>query len=226
MEDMDMDLDPELMQKFSCLGTTNKDVHISEFQRMLGFQLNPDDCTFFLDVTSWNLQAAIGACYDFESPNISVPSMSFVEDVTIGEGESILPDTQFVKTWQIQNSGAEVWPPGICLKYVGGDQFGHVNMVMVRSLEPQEITDVSVQRCSPSRTGMYQGQWRMCAATGIYNGDVMWMILSVEVGGLLGVTQQLSSFEMEFKEQPHCKVEGNFNPFACPPKPNNQMKAI
>ncbi|KAF5929622.1 hypothetical protein HPG69_002343 [Diceros bicornis minor] len=117
-----------------------------------------------------NLQAAIGAYYDFESPNINVPSMSFVEDVTIGEGESIPPDTQFIKTWRIQNSGTEAWPPGVCLKYVGGDQFGHVNMVMVRSLEPQEIADVSVQMCSPSRAGMYQGQWRMCTATGLYYG--------------------------------------------------------
>lgn len=43
-------------------------------------------------------------------------------------------------------------------------------MVMVRSLEPQEIADVSVQMCSPSRAGMYQGQWRMCTATGLYYG--------------------------------------------------------
>uniref|UniRef100_A0A8D0NYU2 Inflammation and lipid regulator with UBA-like and NBR1-like domains n=1 Tax=Sus scrofa TaxID=9823 RepID=A0A8D0NYU2_PIG len=160
---------------------------------------------FFLESNNRNLQAAIGAYYDFESPNISVPSMSFVEDVTIGEGESIPPDTQFIKTWRIQNSGAEAWPPGVCLKYVGGDQFGHVNMVMVRSLEPQEIADVSVQMCSPSRAGMYQGQWRMCTATGLYYGDVIWVILSVEVGGLLGVTQQLSSFETEFNTQPHRK---------------------
>ncbi|XP_054554707.1 protein ILRUN isoform X2 [Talpa occidentalis] len=152
MEGMDVDLDPELMQKFSCLGTTDKDVLISEFQRLLGFQLNPAGCAFFLDMTNWNLQAAIGAYYDFESPNISVPSMSFVEDVTIGEGESIPPDTQFIKTWRIQNS------------------------------------------------------------------DVIWVILSVEVGGLLGVTQQLSSFETEFNTQPHRKVEGNFNPFASPQK--------
>uniref|UniRef100_A0A8D2P2J1 Inflammation and lipid regulator with UBA-like and NBR1-like domains n=1 Tax=Zosterops lateralis melanops TaxID=1220523 RepID=A0A8D2P2J1_ZOSLA len=117
-----------------------------------------------------NLQAAIGAYYDFESPNINVPSMSFVEDVTIGEGESIPPDTQFTKTWRIQNTGTEAWPPGVCLKYVGGDQFGHVNMVMVRSLEPQEMADVSVQMCSPSTAGMYQGQWRMCTATGLYYG--------------------------------------------------------
>lgn len=32
--------------------------------------------------------------------------MSFVEDVTIGEGESVPPDTPFTKTWRIQNTGA------------------------------------------------------------------------------------------------------------------------
>ncbi len=52
-----------------------------------------------------NLQAAIGAYYDFESPNISAPVMSFVRDVTIGEGESVPPDTPFTKTWRIQNTG-------------------------------------------------------------------------------------------------------------------------
>lgn len=67
-------------------------------------------------------------------------------------------------------SGAESWPPGVCLKYVGGDQFGHVNMVMVRSLEPQEMADVSVQMHSPVAPGMYQGQWRMCTATGLFFG--------------------------------------------------------
>ncbi|XP_064160258.1 protein ILRUN isoform X3 [Anguilla rostrata] len=232
MEGMDIDLDPELMQKFSCMGTTDKDVLISEFQRLLGFQLNPAGCAFFLDMTNWNLQAAIGAYYDFESPNINAPSMSFVEDVTIGEGESVPPDTEFTKTWRIQNTGSESWPPGVCLKYVGGDQFGHVNMVMVRSLEPQEVCDVSVQMRSPVAPGMYQGQWRMCTATGLFYGgkgapgtamglfygDVIWVILSVEVGGLLGVTQQLSSFETEFNTQPHRSVEGDFNPFASPQK--------
>lgn len=43
-------------------------------------------------------------------------------------------------------------------------------MVMVRSLDPQEIADVSVQMQSPVSPGMYQGQWRMCTATGLYYG--------------------------------------------------------
>ncbi|KAM4795814.1 protein ILRUN isoform 1-T2 [Rhinophrynus dorsalis] len=218
MEGMDIDLDPELLQKFSCLGTTDKDVLISEFQRLLGFQLNPAGCAFFLDMTNWNLQAAIGAYYDFESPSISVPGMSFVEDVTIGEGESVPPDTQFTKTWRIQNTGSEAWPPGVCLRFVGGDQFGHVNMVLVRSLDAHETTDVSVPMCSPSQAGMYQGQWRMCTATGLYFGDMIWVILTVEAGGLLGVTQQLSSFETEFNTQPHRSLGGDYNPFASPQK--------
>lgn len=66
--------------------------------------------------------------------------------------------------------GAESWPPGVCLKYIGGDQFGHVNAVMVKSLDPQEISDVSVQMRSPTNPGMYQGQWRMCTATGLFYG--------------------------------------------------------
>ncbi|MBZ3888604.1 hypothetical protein SUZIE_198785 [Sciurus carolinensis] len=52
MEGMDVDLDPELMQKFSWLGTTDKDVLNSEFHQLLGFQLNPAPagCAFFLDI--------------------------------------------------------------------------------------------------------------------------------------------------------------------------------
>lgn len=48
--------------------------------------------------------------------------------------------------------------------------------------------------------------------------DVIWVILSVEVGGLLGVTQQLSSFQAEFNTQPHRPLEGDYNPFASPEK--------
>ncbi|CAH2221375.1 ILRUN isoform X3 [Pelobates cultripes] len=138
MEGMDVDLDPELLQKFSCLGTTDKDVLISEFQRLLGFQLNPAGCAFFLDMTNWNLQAAIGAYYDFESPSVTVPCMSFVEDVTIGEGESVPPDTQFTKTWRIQNTA---WDRG------------HQNLMKVSQKKVQtcstEVDPISHKKLNP-----------------------------------------------------------------------------
>lgn len=58
--DMHMDLDPKLIQKFNCLGTTDKNVLISK----IGFQLSMASCACFLDEISWNLQAASGAYYD------------------------------------------------------------------------------------------------------------------------------------------------------------------
>ena len=41
-----------------------------------------------------------------------LPSMTFVRDVTIGEGESVPPFTDFTKTWTVLNSGNEPWPEG------------------------------------------------------------------------------------------------------------------
>lgn len=191
--DVDCELDNDLLTKFNCLGTTDRDVLINELQRLLDFQLNPSGCAFFLDMTNWNLQAAIGAYYDFNSPQDNLPSMAFIRDVTIGEGESVPPNTTFVKTWRIQNNGNKAWPTGVFLKYTAGDQLGPINMVSVKPLDASEYYDLSVNMISPEKTGMYQGQWRMCTPTGQYFGDVIWVILCVDEGGLLGLTQQLST---------------------------------
>lgn len=200
--DVDCELDGDLLTKFSCLGTTDHDVLINELQRLLDFQLNPSGCAFFLDMTNWNLQAAVGAYYDFNSPQDKLPSMAFIRDVTIGEGESVPPNTAFVKTWRIQNNGNTPWPNGVFLKYTSGDQLGPVNLVSVKSLSAGEFFDLSVNMISPAKTGMYQGQWRVCTPSGQYFGDVIWVILCVDEGGLLGLTQQLSSLgrEMNFHE--------------------------
>lgn len=51
--DIDRDLDAGLLQQFSCLGTTDRDVLISQLQKLLGNQLNPAGCAFFLDMNNW-----------------------------------------------------------------------------------------------------------------------------------------------------------------------------
>jgi len=38
-------------------------------------------------------------------PTDKIPQMRFIADVTVGEGEAIPPNTRFVKTWRVQNSG-------------------------------------------------------------------------------------------------------------------------
>lgn len=86
----------------------------------------------FLFVLNRNLQAAIGAYYDFESPNVNTPSMSFVEDVTIGEGESVPPDTPFTKTWRIQNAGAQHAAASTCSACAVRVAFLHLDAISAR----------------------------------------------------------------------------------------------
>ncbi len=57
-----------------------------------------------------NLNAAVGAYYDYYQPAYQPPEMSLVDDVTIGNGESIAPSTHFNKTWRVRNSGTVSLP--------------------------------------------------------------------------------------------------------------------
>ncbi|XP_033646132.1 protein ILRUN-like [Asterias rubens] len=193
--DVDMDLDSEFMTKFSSLGTTDRDVLVGEFQKLAGNNLNPTACAFFLDMNNWNLQAAIGSYYDIENsaPQTKLPRMMLINDVTIGEGESIPPNTEFIKTWRVKNNGDDPWPPGICLRFTSGHQLGPLDRIFLESVEPQQTLDISIRMQSPSTCGLYQGQWRMCTTTGFFFGDTIWVILDVRADGMLGLTQQMSS---------------------------------
>ncbi|RWS30247.1 hypothetical protein B4U80_00683, partial [Leptotrombidium deliense] len=243
-----MDIGAELLQRFQCLGTQDKDVLIREFQRFLPpNQLSSEGCAFFLDMNNWyfivsfdslyscprfaypnachcfvliiairNLQQAICAYFDLDAPKDfgqnSLPSMTFVKDVTIGEGEEVPPNTRFIKTWRIQNSGVERWPIGCVLRFVAGDQMTTCERVIVDPLEPGHITDVSVEMISPSKAGIFQGQWRISTATGQYFGEVIWVIITVAEGGLLGLTQQMDSFHS--LGSPVKSLNESMNPFA------------
>ncbi|XP_035221952.1 protein ILRUN-like isoform X2 [Stegodyphus dumicola] len=210
--DIDRDFDASLLQQFSCLGTTDRDVLISQLQKLLGDQLNPAGCAFFLDMNNWNLQAAVCAYFDFDSPRDNLPRMSFVRDVTIGDGEAVSPNMKFVKTWSIQNPSQERWPPGCSLRFVGGDRMSHIDRVFVDPLEPHEMVDVSVEMVSPQTPGMYQGQWRMSTATGQFFGEVIWVIVTVAEGGVLSLTQQMDAFHQ--LGSPPRTTHMPINPFA------------
>ena len=46
------------------------------------------------------MQASINAWFEYGGA-VQLPQARFVGDVTIGEGESVPPETEFQKTWRI-----------------------------------------------------------------------------------------------------------------------------
>ncbi|CAL1546671.1 unnamed protein product [Lymnaea stagnalis] len=196
--DIDNDFDGKLLDQFRSMGTTDRDVLIAEFQSLLGNKLNPESCAFFLDMNNWNLQNAVCSYYDFEQPVNSLPSMSVVADVTIGDGESVAPNTTFLKTWRIKNPGIDRWPPGCHIRFCSGDNLSSIERKMVDALNPGETLDVNIEMRSPSSVGSYLSLWRICTPTGIYFGDVINVHVVVAEGGLLGLTQQLARIGGDF----------------------------
>lgn len=50
----DSGADIDLLLQFQCMGTSDRDVLVAEFQRLLGpTTLRPETCAFFLEMNNW-----------------------------------------------------------------------------------------------------------------------------------------------------------------------------
>lgn len=206
-----MDIEAELLSRFSTLGTTDHDVLIAEFRKFVGDQTPDASCAFFLDMNNWNLQEAIGAYYDYKIE--SLPQMSLEGDITTGDGEAIPPNTHFTKTWRVKNSGTETWPVGVYLQFIGGDKMGQYESIALPPLAPGQLHDINVDLISPSEPGVYQSQWQICTPNGIISADTIWVVIKVEHGGVLGITQQMSTFATTSDVNNTGLQESPHNPF-------------
>ena len=65
--------------------------------KFISGSMNIFRCSMYVRIfyVSRNLQAAICAYFDLQS-STRLPQMTFVKDVTIGEGESVPPNTRYV----------------------------------------------------------------------------------------------------------------------------------
>lgn len=187
------DLEGGLLEQFSSMQTIDRDELIQQMVRLVGANISNTVARFYLEMNQWNVQAAVCSYFDLESANARLPGMVFVQDITIGEGDSVPPKTRFVKTWRVQNTGPDRWPPGCVLRYCEGAVLSLKERVLVDPLDPYMSTDISVEMESPDEQGVYQAKWRMSTATGNFFGDTIWVIIAVESTGTLSITQQFSN---------------------------------
>lgn len=192
------EIEAGLLEKFSSLQTVDQPELIRQMRRLVGGEdvLSETSAVFYLEMSNWNVASAVGHYFDLQASNgIRLPSMSFVRDVTIGEGESVPPCTAFTKTWTVQNTGSEPWPAGCHLRFTQGHKLdSEIDRLPVGCLGPWQETDLSLRMRSPQEPGIYESQWRMATHGGDFFGDIIWVILTVEPTGTLALTQQLNNF--------------------------------
>lgn len=87
---------------------------------------------------------------------------TFVEDVTVPDGEKLHPGELFTKVWRLKNSGNCPWTVEYGAEFIAGDQLGALPDVPIEGrVEPGESLDLSIQMRAPVRTGSYQGTWML-----------------------------------------------------------------
>lgn len=108
----------------------------------------------------------------------------FVADVTIPDGTVIAPGAAFTKTWKLQNGGISTWTTSYSLAFVSGEQMGSITSVRIdQSVVAGQQIDVSVDMVAPTKTGTYQGYWKMKNASGQFFNDPVYVLIAVGSGG-------------------------------------------
>jgi len=97
----------------------------------------------------------------------------FVRDVTISPSDTVVGGTQFTKTWRVRNDSGYPWPPSVLVLFVGGDAMDSTGddlsvktqrpVLSQDTCLPGEEVDVSIQLTAPTKSGAYEGFWRLCA---------------------------------------------------------------
>jgi len=205
----------EVVSQFGSMQTNDQEELVNQMMRLVGANVNITAARFYLEMNQWNVQAAVCSYFDLESANSRLPGMVLVADITIGEGESVPPNTKFIKTWRVQNPGPDRWPPGVILRFSSGSQLAFTDRVLTDSLEPSTVTDISVEMTSPSEPGIYESKWRMSTATGNFFGDTIWVIITVEVAGTLAITQQFNNLQ-NLGSAAASNTSETYNPFRSP----------
>jgi hypothetical protein len=105
------------------------------------------------------------------SPTALCDVGAFVADVTVPDGTKFAPNTPFVKTWRLKNSGVCTWTTSYAAVFDSGSQMGAPASVnLTQSVPPGSTVDISVNMTAPATNGSYQSNWKLRNASGVIFG--------------------------------------------------------
>ncbi len=89
---------------------------------------------------------------------------TYVADVSIPDGTTLIAGSSFTKIWRVRNTGTCVWGNGYpmhTLTYVGGSLLGAPTSVEMNAIvHPGYEIDMVVPMVAPSVAGHYRSQWK------------------------------------------------------------------
>lgn len=114
----------------------------------------------------------------------------FVQHITYPDGSYVSPNTPFVKTWAVQNTGDCTWLQGYTLIRTGGPTFGAPASIDVDYTRPGDTATLSVNLFAPAQFGSYTSQWQLRSPNGgLKFGPLLYARFNVSSTGCSGAPE-------------------------------------
>jgi hypothetical protein len=116
-------------------------------------------------------------------------------DVTVPDDTQMQPGQAFTKIWRLQNVGTCTWSKDYSIALFSGANLSAPASVSVPSeVTPGLTVDIAVDMEAPQEAGVYQGNWKLRNASGVWfgigpsGGSPFWVKIVVVGSGTPGTT--------------------------------------
>jgi hypothetical protein len=116
------------------------------------------------------------------TPTSALPctnNLTFVKDVTIPDGTTVMPNQSLDKQWLVTNSGTCGWDSRYHLKWIGGDAMGAATEQALYPARAGAQATLRIIFTAPSTAGDYQSAWQAAAPDGTMFGDPITIKITV-----------------------------------------------
>lgn len=132
----------------------------------------------------------VGILLSYSAPLVASATecdgIEFVSDLTIPDGTSFAPGTNFTKTWRLKNAGSCTWTTAYSLVLFSGEGMGApASTQLSMEVTPNQQVDLSVNLTAPNTPGHYRGYWKLSNASSQQFGmgptasDAFWVDINV-----------------------------------------------
>jgi hypothetical protein len=104
---------------------------------------------------------------------------AYVSDVMIADGSILAPGEEFVKTWELQNTGSCDWSEDFLITFSSGDDMDGDNTEIDEAVEAGDTAEISVSLIAPDDEGTYTGYWKLTTENGTVFGESVYVLIVV-----------------------------------------------
>ncbi|MBL8051324.1 MAG: hypothetical protein JNM46_08890 [Anaerolineales bacterium] len=105
--------------------------------------------------------------------------LSFLDDVTVEDGTTFLPNDSIDKQWLIKNDGTCDWDSTYKLKWVGGDPMGATQEQPLYPARAGTQVTLRIIFTAPATAGEYESAWQAVDPDGNFFGDLVFIKIVV-----------------------------------------------